>query len=77
MTPHASLPSQSPAPRMKGLCEEMFDILSGTLNTVIGAASRVRQMPNLVESNPTEDCFEEILTKADHQIQRMSIAGPK
>ena len=74
---HASLPSQSPAAKHLGLHEEMFDILPGTVNTVRGAASRVRQIPNVVASNPSDGSLEEILTKADHQIQGMSIAGPK
>ena len=55
----------------------MFDILPGNVNTVRGAASRVRQMPNLVASNPTDDSFEEILIQAYHQMQGMSIADPK
>ena len=63
--------------RIQGLHEEMFYILSGTVNTVRGAASRLRQMPNIVASNTTDDSFEEILTQADHQIQGMSIADPK
>ena len=40
MTPHASPPSQSPAPTIQGLCEEMFDILPDIVNTVRVAASR-------------------------------------
>ena len=34
-------------------------------------------MPNIIASNPTDDSFEEILSKADHQIQGMSITNPK
>ena len=77
MTPHASPPSQSPAPRIQGLHEEMFNILPSIVSTVRGAASRVRQMPNVVASNPTDDSFEDILTQADHQIKWTSIAYPK
>ena len=77
MTLHASLQSQLSAPRIQGLHEEVFDILLGTVNTVRGAASRVRKMPNVVASNPTDDSFEEILNHADHQIQGMSIADLK
>ena len=74
MTPHASPPSQLPTQKFQHLCKEAFDILSSTVNTVREAASRVRQMPNVVASNPTDDSFEEILTQADHQIQQMSNA---
>ena len=77
MTSHASLLSQSAAPRILGLHEEMLDILPGTVNTFRGTASRVRQMPNIVASNPTDGSFEEILTQTDHQIQGMSIADHK
>ena len=77
MTPHASPPSQSSAPRIQGLSEEMFDILPSTVNTLRGAASRVRQTPNIVASNPTDESFGEFLIQADHQIQGMSIADPK
>ena len=73
MTPRALLPLQSYTPRDQDLHEEMFDILPGIVNTVIGAASRVRQRPNIVASNPTDDSFEDILTQADHEIQGMSI----
>ena len=65
MTPHTSLTSQSPAPRIQGLHEEMFDILPGTVNTVREPATRVRQMPNIVASNPADDSFEVILTHTD------------
>ena len=33
ITPHASLPSQSPARRIQGLHEEMFDTLPSSVNT--------------------------------------------
>ena len=77
MTPHASPPSQSPAPRIWGLHEEMFDILPGTVNIIRWSASRARQMPNIVANNLNDDSFEEILTQADHQNQGMSNADPK
>ena len=77
VTTHALLPSQSPAPRIWVLHEEMFHILPSTVNTVREAASRVRQIQNIVVSNPTDNSFEKILTQADHQIQGTSIADPK
>ena len=55
----------------------MFNILPGAVNTMREAASRAREMPNIVMSNPTDDSFEKILNQADYHIQGMSIAGPK
>ena len=77
MTPHASLPSQLLTPKFQSLCEELLDILPSTVNTVREAASRVKQTPNVVASNPTDDSYEEIQTQAGHQIKGMSIADPK
>ena len=64
-TPHASLPSQSPAQRIRCLHEKCLIYCP------------VLQMSNIVAINPTDDSFEEILTQADHQIQGMSISDLK